>query len=188
MFTSQVIWSVTFALLTWNLSVHVAHGQDEICSAYNISKGETLQADCENVCDVGTTVEVFDWAAANVDEPNIIDRTTVCRCTLPSTVEGEEGEVTFECFEVTPNVWDTSVGVLSCEEYNITSGTTCKEFCLDIDPIAFDFSGSVGAIQCGCGTPLIQICEDSGAWSLRNYNLMAFGMSLVVTFVSAFAR
>ena len=117
--------------------------------------------------------ETFDYAAPNEETSSILDRTTVCRCT-------NGVNTTFECFDVEPNVWDTDTELKECEEYNITSGTTCKEFCSDIDPIAFQYEGSGDSFKCYCADPPTQICGNSGALSSFRFGLSVVSL-LVVT-------
>ena len=149
----------------------IVDGQDISCLSLNITKGETLESDCANYCSP-ITHKAYDWAAPNEIDPNIIDRSTVCRCL------NDDNATTFECLDVDPGVWDTSVGVKKCDEYNITSGPTCKEFCAEIDPLSFDYSGSGSNLQCFCGTPLFQICGTSG--SARNHDLLATAGSAIL--------
>ena len=151
--------------------VPVVRGQ-ESCLAYNITRGETLKADCEAHCSPNQA-EPFDFAGPNKDSSSILDRTTVCRCT-------NGVNTTFECSDVEPNVWDTDVELKECEVYNITSGTTCKEFCSDIDPIAFQYEGSGDSFKCYCADPPTQICGNSGALSSFRFGLSVVSL-LVVT-------
>eukprot|EP00934_Nitzschia_sp_Nitz4_P004106 Nitzschia sp. Nitz4//scaffold3_size479765//108948//109484//NITZ4_000044-RA/size479765-processed-gene-0.93-mRNA-1//-1//CDS//3329550590//4096//frame0 len=149
----------------------------ELCSDHGISKGETLLDDCTSVCSAEANVSTFDWAHVNEDDSNQVDRTTVCRCTVGNNTE-------FECFETTTNVWDLSVGVLECSEYNITSGTTCKDFCLDIDPVAYSYAGTGDSLECYCGADdFVAVCDNSGA-SMHSWisivGAMSSGLSLVL--------
>ncbi len=144
-------------------------GQDS-CADYNITQGATLVPVCEDFCSPDS-FETFDFAAPNEDATNIIDRTTVCRCTSGANV-------TFECLDVEPSVWDTNVEAKDCEEYNITSGTSCKDFCSDIDPVAFMYDGSGDNINCYCASASIKICGKSAAPSLSVGLPILFGSVL----------
>jgi hypothetical protein len=122
------------------------------CIEYNINKGETLDADCALAC-APSTYETFDWAEVSTDDPDTVIRTTVCRCL--------EAPNTFECFDY-EDVWDLSDnggGLDSCDEYNITSGTTCKTWCEEnIDPEAYDVETKNGETTCSC-IPDFKICS-----------------------------
>jgi len=147
---------------------------DPSCIPFNITRGPTLTASCEAHC-VPHTAQSYDFAAPNTTHPNIIDRHTVCRC-VNST-----GGLVSECSDVEMDVWNRSVGVKAdCGEYNITSGTTCQEFCSEIDPKAYRFKGSGANLQCYCASnPQFQICG-SGARSMFRPSL--FSLASVVMF------
>ena len=146
----------------------------ESCLDYNITKGETLKANCEAHCSP-LSMEAFDYAAQNEVTPSILDRNTVCRC-LNAT-----GGIEFECWNVEPDVWDTSVPPEEdCGEYNITSLSSCEEFCAAIDPLSYQFTGSGDNIECFCATPPVKICGTSGASSLYH----AVMLVLATTFLS----
>lgn len=152
------------------IEVPLVRGQ-ESCLDYNITRGETLQDDCKAHCSP-SQFEAFDFAGPNEDASNILDRTTVCRCT-------NGVNATFECSDVEPNVWDTETELKECGEYNITSGTTCKEFCSDIDPLAFQYDGSGDSVQCYCADPPVQICGSSGALSIFRFGLSVVSLIVV---------
>lgn len=160
------------------VSTTVSKGQ-ESCMDYNITMGETLEADCESLCSPDS-FETFDYAAPNEEAADVIDRTTVCRCS-------SGGNVTFECFDVYPGVWEIGGEVKECEEFNITSGTTCQDFCLDIDPVAytFNYEGSSENINCYCASPPIQICGSSAASKVAALKFVFLcGVALISTFVT----
>jgi hypothetical protein len=149
------------------------------CLAYNISKGETLDSDCEGWCSP-YSYGTFDWGAPSEDDANIIDRNTVCRC-----LDDTSGAAVGECLDVEPSVWDLSVGVPECDEYNITSGTTCEEFCLPIDPVAFKYSISGGEVQCSCADPPFKVCGTSGSARMGRPGAVTFGSAIVLAAVLA---
>ena len=126
----------------------------ESCLPFNITKGETLEANCAAHCSPDIS-EHFDWAAPNETDPNILDRNIFCRC------KADEETVTFECSDVEEGVWDKTDATDNCDDFNITSGTTCKNFCKDIDT-AFKYKGSGSNVQCWCASPPVKICG-SGA-------------------------
>jgi hypothetical protein len=163
-------------ILCCQLSLMLVAGQDDesSCLFHNISKGETLGSDCEKWCSPYSYAS-FDWAAPSEDDAKIIDRNTVCRCLDASNAS------VGECLDVETGVWDKSAGVKDCEEYNITSGTTCKEFCLDIDPLAFKFSGSGSNVECSCASnPFIKICEKSGSARTSHPGFVSFGSAILL--------
>jgi hypothetical protein len=52
-----------------------------------------------------------------------------------------------------------------CSEYNITSDSSCKEYCADIDPAAFNVESSGGDVTyCDCGNDERQICGSGAAF------------------------
>lgn len=152
--------------------VGVVDGQ-ESCLDYNITRGETLIDDCEAHCSPSQS-EAFDFAGPNKENSNILDRTTVCRCT-------NGVNVTFECSDVEPNVWNTSIELKECADYNITSGPSCKDFCSDIDPKAFQYEGSGDSLKCYCADPSVRICGSSDALSVFRFGLSVVSLIVVVT-------
>jgi hypothetical protein len=143
----------------------------ESCSDNGIVPGDELNATCTTKCGVDD-FEIFDYAEVSQDDPNILIRNTVCRC----------NSTNFECWD-TMEVWDKSVRVQSCDNYNITSGTTCKNFCSDIDPKSNDWSTNGGQVTCICADTKIcegnQIGDDDLASSAAVAGVSAFSAFVV---------
>ena len=142
------------------------------CKDYGIRSGDTMEADCAAYCGPNST-DTYDYADTDEDTEYVI-RNTVCRCYSPeaqfNTEEVEDGDssgsnsnptsasMTFECW-TKAEVWEKAIPILKCgEKYNITSISTCEEFCKDIDPLAYAFAGNAGAAQCICGG--VEVCND----------------------------
>jgi hypothetical protein len=145
----------------------------ESCKDYAILAGDTMDADCANYCGPNAT-ETFDYADTD-EHPDYVIRNSVCRCfgTGPrpeeggGTTDGNAGgggppatnDMTFECWSKA-EVWEKSTPIFKCfDKYNITSLSTCQQFCKSIDPIAFSFAGSAGSAKCTCSDN-IQVCND----------------------------
>jgi hypothetical protein len=147
-------------LVSWKNGM--AQGQAHAsCVDNSINAGETLESDCEDACASGESL-TFDWSEVSEEDPNILNRNTVCNCT---EADG------FTCWDIV-EVWDKSVGVLSCDVYNITSGTTCKEFCSDIDPKSYAWSTNKGEVECECAD--VKICSGVVVASMSILSVVGF--------------
>jgi hypothetical protein len=150
---------------------------DKSCADFGILKGEGLEIGCQQHC-LADNFEVFDWAASRSSDPNIVDRNTWCRCLDPLF-----GNTTFECSDIEEEVWNLATPLKVCDALNVTSGTTCEEYCKsNIDPKAFEFKGSGPTLQCFCGSnPQLHICGTvSGAMMVASEWLWSVGRSVTV--------
>lgn len=137
----------------------------ESCKDYAILAGDTMDADCTSYCGANAT-ETFDYADPEED-PDYVVRNSVCRCFSSeepmenATEDGltsGSGRKIFECWSKA-EVWDKATPIFKCgEKYNVTSLTTCQEFCKPIDPVAFTFSGNAGNARCACAE--MEVCSD----------------------------
>jgi hypothetical protein len=149
----------------------------ESCKDYGIRSGDTMDGDCAAYCAPNST-DTYDYADTDED-PLYVIRNTVCRCysteaqiDLNEGTEDVEGSgtsntnqasnsMTFECW-TKAEVWEKAIPILQCgKKYNITSVTTCQEFCKTIDPSAYSFAGNAGAAQCICSG--VEVCNDMTA-------------------------
>ncbi|KAG7351653.1 hypothetical protein IV203_007701 [Nitzschia inconspicua] len=143
------------------------HAQIPSCKDHGIFMGESLQVACTDFCAPNAT-EVFDYADSDED-PHFVVRNTVCRCfgsdaaaaaaaTAPSNTT--QSNKTFECW-TKDEVWEKKTPIMKCADHalNITSQTTCQQFCSNIDPVSYGYSGSAGSARCSCSD--ILVCDDT---------------------------
>jgi hypothetical protein len=165
--------SVALMILLSGCSINVVQSQQS-CLANNITKGDTLDAECESVC-APSTFETFDWGAVSEDgsDPDTVIRTWSCNCLEAPTAN-------FICFD-SEEVWDLSVGTVSCDEYNITSGGKCTKWCKEnIDPKAIEFVTKNGEITCSCAG--FKICSGN---QVDDDILASGGVAVVVATLSS---
>jgi len=128
------------------------------CKDHDIMAGKTLETDCIGYCYPNTT-ETFDYSDMEED-PNYVVRNTICRC----FDTGESPSVKRKTFECTTKaeVWDKNTPTMKCaENFNITSLTTCQNWCKTIDPKAYKYEGVSGDSMCNCGD--VKVCDDNSA-------------------------
>lgn len=150
---------------------------DKSCADFGILKGEGLESSCQQHC-LADNFEVFDWSASRATDPKIVDRNTWCRCLDPPS-----GNTTFECSDIEEEVWNLATPLKACDALNISSGTTCEEYCkANIDAKAFEFKGYGTTLQCYCGSnPQLHICGTvSGAMMVAPVWLLGVGWSAVL--------
>jgi hypothetical protein len=141
------------------------------CKDHGIFQGRTLEESCTEYCGANAT-ESFDYADSNEDMRYVI-RNTVCRCFAGIGKPDAQTNKTFECWSKA-QVWDKQTPIMKCTDtaLNITSNRDCEEFCSEIDPIAYGFTGHAGKAKCSCHDVLV--CDDIGA---------ATGVTIATSFV-----
>jgi hypothetical protein len=127
------------------------------CKDHGIMGGETLDTDCIEYCYPNTT-ETFDYSDLDED-PNYVIRNTICRCFESGESQSAPTRKTFEC-TTKGEVWDKNTPLMTCfDNYNITSLTTCQNWCKTIDPKAYEYEGYSGSSRCNCGN--VKVCNDN---------------------------
>jgi hypothetical protein len=132
------------------------------CKDHGILQGIMLDTTCADFCAPNTT-ETFDYADSGED-PHYVIRNTVCRCFDPNPPPTAQTNKTFECWSKA-EVWEKKTPIMKCTDHalNITSKSSCENFCSTIDPISFGYTGSSGSSRCSCYD--ILVCDDVGAAS-----------------------
>lgn len=144
------------------------------CRNFGIMQGETLNTTCAEYCGPNET-EIFDYADSEEDVRYVV-RNTVCRCFDQNPPPEAQTNKSFECWSKA-EVWDKMTPIMKCTDnaLNISSQSDCKEFCADIDPIAYGYAGSKGKARCSCHDALV--CDDIGAAGILA-TATAFGLLL----------
>ena len=117
--------------------------------------GPTFNSSCEVEC-AGGTFESFDYAEV---DGNDVDRNQICRCCNdegpcqdPNTLVSK-----WECWS-SNKVWDKAEEIKTCDKYNISSATTCIDFCVEkIDPKDYSWDQTTNKMICTCVG--VDICD-----------------------------
>ena len=126
------------------------------CKDHGIMAGDSLDTDCVDHCNPNTMI-TFDYSDLGED-PNYVIRNTICRCLEDGESPSAKQTNTFEC-RTKDEVWDKKIPVMNClDNYQITSLSTCQDWCKKIDPVAYEYSGFSGFSKCSCGG--VELCDD----------------------------
>eukprot|EP00532_Pseudo-nitzschia_australis_P004715 CAMPEP_0168180016 /NCGR_PEP_ID=MMETSP0139_2-20121125/10230_1 /TAXON_ID=44445 /ORGANISM="Pseudo-nitzschia australis, Strain 10249 10 AB" /LENGTH=203 /DNA_ID=CAMNT_0008100041 /DNA_START=85 /DNA_END=696 /DNA_ORIENTATION=+ len=158
-----VVFLASTSLRVVHVRVHAAYFSFETshaivsCKDHGIEAGTSLQEQCVDYC-YPDAMEAYDYADPDED-PDYVVRNTVCRCYKDGESPSAPKRKTSEC-ATKAQVWDKKKPVLKClEDYQISSLSTCQEYCKRIDPVSYGFGGGSGDHYCKCGST--DVCSDT---------------------------